>query len=282
MDLEAPPLSDFLEVLPQHFQDWAALEDRVVAAHAAKVVNCNWKVAQEAFLEAYHVKATHPQLAWYNSDENSQYDIYGDNVSRFINLMGSATPELTDVPASQVALNYGEHWGLPDPDSMAVEAEASGDARGVIAKTMKSLLQLGTGVDMEKVSDTAAIDSTEYFLFPNFLPWPVLGIPILYRFRPYKTDPDYCILEAMLMMPVQPGADRPPAAKVYWVEGDDFCEAPGIGALGPAINQDMANLERIQVGLKASRKGAVTLANYQEIRIRHYHKTLMKYVEAED
>jgi hypothetical protein len=36
----------------------------------------------------------------------------------------------------------------------------------------------------------------------------------------------------------------------------------------------------VQKGLKASRKGTVTLGNYQEVRIRHFHQTLMKYIEA--
>ncbi|WP_264025558.1 SRPBCC family protein, partial [Mycolicibacterium insubricum] len=33
--------------------------------HVAKVIDCNWKVGMEAFLESYHVIATHPQLLEY-------------------------------------------------------------------------------------------------------------------------------------------------------------------------------------------------------------------------
>jgi Ring hydroxylating alpha subunit (catalytic domain) len=43
-------------------------------------------------------------------------------------------------------------------------------------------------------------------------------------------------------------------------------------------DQDTDNLRRIQKGLKASRKPGVTLARYQESRIRHFHATLDAYL----
>jgi hypothetical protein len=40
----------------------------------------------------------------------------------------------------------------------------------------------------------------------------------------------------------------------------------------------MGNLPYMMKGLKASRTGTVNLAHYQEIRIRHHHRTLDKYL----
>jgi hypothetical protein len=40
----------------------------------------------------------------------------------------------------------------------------------------------------------------------------------------------------------------------------------------------MNNLGAMTKGLKASKKGTVTLASYQESRIRHHHETLDKYL----
>ena len=62
-----------------HIDAWK-LEDRYIYLHVAKRLPCNLKLAIEAFLEAYHVIETHPQVAVSNGDANSQYDIYGEHV----------------------------------------------------------------------------------------------------------------------------------------------------------------------------------------------------------
>ena len=76
MDPDAEPLESFLGDLPEHFAKWP-LEQRYKAVHVAKVFPTNWKVVQEAFMEAFHVVATHPQLLAGIGDANSQYDWNG-------------------------------------------------------------------------------------------------------------------------------------------------------------------------------------------------------------
>ena len=53
-----------------------------------------------------------------------------------------------------------------------------------------------------------------------------------------------------------------------------------MGSAAMATDQDTDNLMRIQRGLRTSRKPGVTLAQYQESRIRHFHSTLDSYMEA--
>jgi hypothetical protein len=67
-------------------------EQRFVAAHVEKVIGANWKAALEAFIESYHAIATHPQLMSYQAIDNSQYDVWGDHVSRTITAFGVANP----------------------------------------------------------------------------------------------------------------------------------------------------------------------------------------------
>lgn len=43
----------------------------------------------------------------------------------------------------------------------------------------------------------------------------------------------------------------------------------------------MDNLPFVQEGLHASKNGKINLANYQEIRIRQFQDTLMKYIGGE-
>ena len=81
-DQEAGPLHDFLGVLPRHWEDWG-LADRYIETHIRKRLPCNWKAAAEAFLEAYHVRETHAS-GQLGDEVTAQYDVFGDNVSRFI------------------------------------------------------------------------------------------------------------------------------------------------------------------------------------------------------
>ena len=50
-DHDAPSLESHLGDLTEQFAAWP-LEDRFTQVHVAKVIRCNWKVAQEAFMEA--------------------------------------------------------------------------------------------------------------------------------------------------------------------------------------------------------------------------------------
>lgn len=68
-DPEATSLANYIGDLEKHFEPYG-LQDRFKAIHVAKVIDCNWKVGMEAFLESYHVIATHPQLLEYLGDAN--------------------------------------------------------------------------------------------------------------------------------------------------------------------------------------------------------------------
>ena len=53
---------------------------------------------------------------------------------------------------------------------------------------------------------------------------------------------------------------------------------PGIGSAADVTDQDTDNLKRIQRGIRATKKPGVTLSQYQESRIRHFHRTLDAYM----
>ncbi len=76
-DPEAEPLQDFLGDLSDQFPNLPYTR-RHKTAHVHKILRCNWKVAQEAFSEAYHVIATHPTILETIGDANTQYDVFGN------------------------------------------------------------------------------------------------------------------------------------------------------------------------------------------------------------
>ncbi|MBW2401731.1 MAG: aromatic ring-hydroxylating dioxygenase subunit alpha [Deltaproteobacteria bacterium] len=95
-DPDAEPLEDYLGNLSDQFT-LLPYEQRYKSAHVAKLLRCNWKVAQEAFSEAYHVVATHPQIMGGIGDANTKYDVFG-NYSRAMSGNGTPSPHIAKNP----------------------------------------------------------------------------------------------------------------------------------------------------------------------------------------
>ena len=74
-------------------------------------------------------------------------------------------------------------------------------------------------------------------------------------------------MEVLLLSPFS--GERPPPAPVHWLGTDEsFTEAPELGMLGKIFNQDLANMAKVQKGLETSKKGAVTMSDYMESKVR--------------
>jgi phenylpropionate dioxygenase-like ring-hydroxylating dioxygenase large terminal subunit len=270
MDPDCEAFEDYIGVLPEHFERWP-LEDRYLEAHVAKKLPCNWKVAQEAFMEAYHVVATHPQLMASLGDSNSQYDVWG-NVSRAMTASGIPSPHLRDV-SEQSVLESMIGASSDTPSFMQVPPGMT--ARQLIAQTSRVSLA-ATVPGAYDLTDAELIDSIYYTLFPNFHPWGGYS-KVNYRFRPNGNDPNRCIMEVFFLAPFR--GKRPAAAKTQWLEeDDDWTEAVELGPLSKVFNQDTFNMGRIQAGLRAKPDGQVPFAMYQEAKIRHFHELLARFI----
>ncbi|MEM1434822.1 MAG: aromatic ring-hydroxylating dioxygenase subunit alpha [Pseudomonadota bacterium] len=267
LDPQAGPLEAYLEVLPEHFKDWD-LAQRYVAQHTRKVLPANWKTAIEGFLEAYHIIATHPQALRTAGDANAQYDLFGRHVNRFVHAIGYSSPHLKQRPSE------AELFEALGRDPASLPAGAS--ARAEHARRLREELGAQLGVNLSDVSTSEMLDSIEYFLFPNACFFPGVSIPLIYRFTPL--DVDHCVHEILLLHPVPEGGERPPPAEPIDLGIDDDYQTIPDFPLGFVLDQDTENFRRQRAGIKASRKGAQTLGNYQEARIRHLHQTLDEYL----
>ena len=280
-DENAPPLLEFLGVVPEHFANWG-MDQRYVELHMAKELPCNWKTAQEAFLESYHVLETHPQLMAGVGDANVQYDTYGDHVSRFFAASGISSPHLADPLTEQQLLDsmlVGDRSVIGDDLSLG----AGETARIVMARYLRKVLGAKYGADLSRYSDSEVIDTIEYHVFPNMVLFPGLSLPMVYRFRPIGLDPNRTLFELLLLRPLPADGECPPPAEVVHVKEDEsYSTVPGFDpAFGAVYDQDTNNLRAQQQGFRAAKKKGQTLGNYQEVRIRHFQRTLDRYL-AED
>lgn len=275
---EGPDLLEFLAPLPDHFKSWD-MDKRFVELHMAKELPCNWKTAQEAFLESYHVLETHPQLMKGVGDANVQYDTYTDHVSRFYAAGGVNSPHLADPLSEQQLLDQmlvGDRSVLDD----ALTIREGETARIVMARFLRKVLGEKYKADLSHFSDSEVIDTIEYHVFPNMVLFPGLSLPMVYRFRPIGLDPNRTLFEILFLRPLPDDGEAPEPPEPYRVkEEESYSTVPGMdAAFGYVYDQDTDNLRAQQQGFRASRKRGETLGNYQEVRIRHFNRTIDKYL----
>jgi phenylpropionate dioxygenase-like ring-hydroxylating dioxygenase large terminal subunit len=273
-DPDAGALADHLGDLPKHFERWN-LEDRYIQGHVQKTLPCNWKVAQEAFSESYHAPTTHPQTAGYLGDVNSQIDIW-DNFARVITPGGTPSPLLSGwIPTEDEILRY--MLDIRDDEESFVRLGEGQTAREVSAAAARERWRPVIGDAVDEWSDAEFIDNIDYTLFPNFHPWGAFN-RIVYRFRPNGDNHREAIMDVFLLAPFT--GERPePAETTVLGLGDAWLEASELGMLAKVFTQDSFNMPMVQKGLETTVKPGVTLANYQESKVRWLHDKLGQWVE---
>lgn len=281
MDPDAPSLEEYLgEEAMAHLKAWK-LEDRYIYLHVQKSYPANWKLTMEAFMEAYHVGDTHPQVAPANGDVNSQYDVYGEHVNRFISTLGVISPKLYDKYTEQDII---ENFTLGDSSAMGgskPKLKEGERARQVMADMFRDMFETATNTDLSNVSDTELLDTYSYTFFPNLFLFPGISLPMIYRFRPDAKDHRRTIYEVMFMRPKPKDGSFVETAEVEVLEDhQSFAEAKGMDpGFGVILDQDTDNLYAQQEGLEASAKDGLTLGDYQEIRIRHFEMAIDRYMK---
>jgi len=278
-DPAASPLEEYLGILPEHFAQWA-LEDRYVEIHIRKRLPANWKAAQEAFLEAYHILETHPQSIATAGDANAVYDVFDAHVSRFIHTAATPSPHVPEEQRPSEPEILELLLARKFPGESVPEIPEGERARDVYARFMQSLLGDKYDKDFSDLSISETIDSIEYFLFPNAFFFPGLQYPMAYRFRPDGADIDHTIFDLLILRPVPDNGRRPEPAQPFDLDVDDsYTTVPDIQqSLGAVYDQDTGNLAAQTRGLRSSTTGHQNLGVYQESRIRQMHATLATYL----
>ena len=267
-DQNCDPFDDFIKDLAEQFERWN-LGGLYKQAHAAKVMPCNWKIAQEAFCEAFHVNATHPQIMRSIGDVNSQVDVW-ENCSRVITAGETHSPLLTDVSNPDLIRAMMDL----DHDAEVPEIPEGVSLRTFLADRSRENLKAIAGDRAETYCDAELMDSLDYTLFPNFHPWGAFN-GIVYRFRPNGNDHRSSIMECMMLAPFE--GERPPAAKVHWLEEDETWSSV-LGFLGKVFDQDSFNMPKVQQGLEATYMDGIVLSGYQESKVRWLHHKLTEWV----
>jgi nitrite reductase/ring-hydroxylating ferredoxin subunit len=300
LDLNPESFDDFIAPVRQIVED-LAIGEMCHYWWKSISVPANWKVAQEAFFEGYHVPATHPQLekaaaeVIYDGRPESEvdfthrhiaYDAFPHGHGRFA---GKKTPMTGQVRVSGDDLVEGMAARLNllaegmDAQVLAEDVEVVRSLKGKPIPEGSNL-----GAEYVKVLYARAADQQrpmpsptpenlgmwggELFIFPNLLILPQSGNAMMYRARPDGFNPDRCVFE-IFSTKTYPAVIKPPRAVVEKVtELDD----PDQLRLIP--RQDLSNIPRMQKGLHSRGCKQIWLAVEHEKMILNMHQTLDRYL----
>jgi len=269
LDPEAGSLRDYLGVVPAHLDPYG-FERWKIGFDATIEIECNWKTCVDAFNEAYHIAATHTWTMAFSDDTRTTYDCY-DRHTRMIfpelqaSLRhpgaGTVTPEIREMFLKRVGVEDFE-------GDEAAARRAFADAIRAMGPSL--------GADFSQLNESQMCDDFHYTIFPNVTFNTHSMFLWVFTHRPHPEDPHRMYFDFINLVNT-PGVDVPRPPKLHLVAS----ELDGLGKHfegGDVLDEDLYNLPRVQAGMRSSGFRDLHLGS-QEVRILHFHDTLMRYLE---
>jgi nitrite reductase/ring-hydroxylating ferredoxin subunit len=253
-------------------------------------VDCNWKVAMEAFYETYHVPTTHPEFTPFGV-----YTGWARAQDKHSNI-GYDAPKGLEETSAKLRLGSGKDPRLATAEMQdyimrhvnAVTTQTLADA----AKRLVDELPEGTPADqvLKHWLDSARRDDasrgvvwptvepahvaksgTAWQIFPNFQIGHAVNNALCYSARPHGYDPNKCIFE-VAVYELFPQGQEPKAEWEYTPLGD----ARWLSVLP----QDFSNMAAVQQGMRSGGFRGTLPNPYREQSVSNLHRNLARYMNA--
>jgi phenylpropionate dioxygenase-like ring-hydroxylating dioxygenase large terminal subunit len=263
LDRDPPPLRQCLEPVATILDAWEIESMRAEWWYAARLP-VNWKLAQEAFQEQYHVLETHPELRipgrYPARDGSFDPRLFVESELQYLRTMSEGMEGMVHANDVRIA------EGLRDIDLPADPAAA----RAIWDRTLNDAVvtwhrEAGHTVpDLNQLEADGRNEPMGYG-FPHFFVLPMYSSASSYRFRPL--GPEETLMEIWSLTRFAEG-EPPPAPPVpEWWECDD-------ARWPPIPTQDFSNLPRQQKGLHAKGFEYMRIAEQMEGHISNLHRTI--------
>lgn len=293
-DLDAEPLRKSLFPAAE-LLDRVGVGNMRVKWWKETIVNCNWKLAQEAFFEGYHVMQTHPQIYMFTQQEEDERDLLALEYTAFQN--GHGRFQAGDTAESfGGGLSFDSHMDFMEfarliqsgQDAMQLERDVhvfetvAGDtdtkSPEFMEKAIAALYEHWKKANIpvpEAVAENMKLWGGDVHVFPNYLMLPQYANSLAYRVRPHNDDPDWCKFEVWSLTTYPVGAEPERAELAGRYDKDD---ADNWGLIP---RQDFANLERMQRGVKDNSLKEIRLSEKWEKTISNMHEELDRRLAAQ-
>jgi Rieske 2Fe-2S family protein len=291
-DDNAPALRESLEPFATMHDTWRVESLRTEWWLSVKLP-CNWKLAMEAFMEGYHVMATHPQMLPAGATPGAGAT-YRQVPDEFVTMMRYYT-----MPSKESSAEFDPREFIRTnidymriiSDGMAGMAHAKDvataeslidtplptDAAAAAAEWRKKLNAAVMAEHKKQQMDIADLDELDAkqhgtvvnYCFPHYFLLPMWGSASSYRIRP--TGPEECLFEIWSLTRFPPG-EQPPPIKTPTPMALDDPRWP------PIPKQDYSNLPRQQRGLHSRGFDYMRLSNKVEGLISNYQRLIDGYL----
>jgi phenylpropionate dioxygenase-like ring-hydroxylating dioxygenase large terminal subunit len=265
LDDDAPPLRQCLEPAASILDAWKVESLRTEWWYAARLP-VNWKLAEEAFVEQYHVVETHPQLnipgMRYSMRPGAPFDAraFVDAEIKYLRTMSDGMAGM--VHANDVRIAEGlRDIELPDDPTQAIETWN---------RTLNTAVidwHRDAGSDLPDLNELDAQGTNEPmgYCFPHYFVLPMYSSASSYRFRPL--GPEETLMEIWSLTRFPEGSERPkPTPPEPWAHDDPRWP--------PIPKQDFSNLPRQQKGLHTKGFEYMRLSERMEGHISNFHRTI--------
>jgi hypothetical protein len=292
MDPDAPSLREYLEPAAS-LLDPFQLERMRYRWRLWCNFDCNWKVALEAFIEAYHVEGTHPQLMsvgdfqmWsraeglhgHNGFAEADADKASVAESNTINRPGKGDDARLSIAALQRetwdTVNARTTWTLVDSaERLADELPEGAPVGEVMAHWLRSAREqdAARGVLWPEVSaEQQAAAGSSWHIFPNMTIAHSITNALIYRARPDRSNPEKCRFEAAVIELFPEGQE--PATEWTWADPGDIAQWRSV------LMQDFDNMTQVQRGMRSRGFRGCIPNPRQEQTVANLHRNLAHYL----
>ena len=264
LDDGAPPLRECIEPFATIMDAWKVESMRAEWWYAFRLP-VNWKLAEEAFLEQYHVIETHPELVIpgrFPPQDPGAFDprAFVDAELHYLHVMSDGMDGMVHATDVRVAEGLRE-IELPADPALAIPAwhHTLNDA------VVRWHRAQGSDIPDLNELETRGWNESMFYCFPHYFVLPMYSSASSYRFRPL--GPEETLMEIWSLTRFPEGSDggRPPPPEPW--EYDD-------SRVPPIPTQDFSNLPRQQRGLHAKGFEYMRLSEGIEGGVANFERTI--------
>lgn len=279
MDLDACPLRDYLGEIGGHLETYEFEEWDLIDYQTFEWAG-NWKHAVDAFNESYHFAALHPDMVEFGEGHDIPIELWGIH-SRMLNFNRTVSEVVED---RETITPLRAH--MMGARLQQIGTKFEGLAKDVHLQEIshRRAAEDESYLPFKQMNDEQLVHQYHYTFFPNttFTQTPEGGA--IFRYRPHATDPAKCYYDFFIMARTPPGTPKPkrPVHNVHSHEQNPDYIKVFDGTFEPVfanvLAQDGSNMATIQAGIASDSFKGMLLSD-QEVRIRHFHKTIDEFID---